>query len=212
MINEKIKETSVSRLFLHNFLRATGGLSSKRGKKNERFLSLNKQSVLPLLPCFLFFFPFFKFFHPKKEDRLTKKREQKTQSETALARTRANTGQALNGDNQTKTIFSRLIFDRSIYVPRSRQVRNRTHKQERRIIFLDFFQFPPSCSPLLFSLLPKIDDKSRSKKKSNHFSENEMATTYAQRQLARECRFSRRPWKISSKKSSAQRQRGLKIE
>ena len=164
MINEKIKETSVSRLFLHNFLRATGGLSSKRGKKNERFLSLNKQSVLPLLPCFLFFFPFFKFFHPKKEDRLTKKREQKTQSETALARTRANTGQALNGDNQTKTIFSRLIFDRSIYVPRSRQVRNRTHKQERRIIFLDFFQFPPSCSPLLFSLLPKIDDKSRSKK------------------------------------------------
>ena len=164
MINEKIKETSVSRLFLHNFLRATGGLSSKRGKKNERFLSLNKQSVLPLLPCFLFFFPFFKFFHPKKEDRLTKKREQKTQSETALARTRANTGQALNGDNQTKTIFSRLIFDRSIYVPRSRQVRNRTHKQERRIITLDFFQFPPSCSPLLFSLLPKIDDKSRSKK------------------------------------------------
>ena len=164
MINEKIKETSVSRLFLHNFLRATGGLSSKRGKKNERFLSLNKQSVLPLLPCFLFFFPFFKFFHPKKEDRLTKKREQKTQSETALARTRANTGQALNGDNQTKTIFSRLIFDRSIYVPRSRPVRNRTHKQERRIIFLDFFQFPPSCSPLLFSLLPKIDDKSRSKK------------------------------------------------
>ncbi len=164
MINEKIKETSVSRLFLHNFLRATGGLSSKRGKKNERFLSLNKQSVLPLLPCFLFFFPFFKFFHPKKEDRLTKKREQKTQSETALARTRANTGQALNGDNQTKTIFSRLIFDRSIYVPRSRPVRNRTHKQERRIITLDFFQFPPSCSPLLFSLLPKIDDKSRSKK------------------------------------------------
>ena len=164
MINEKIKETSVSRLFLHNFLRATRGLSSKRGKKNERFLSLNKQSVLPLLPCFLFFFPFFKFFHPKKEDRLTKKREQKTQSETALARTRANTGQALNGDNQTKTIFSRLIFDRSIYVPRSRQVRNRTHKQERRIITLDFFQFPPSCSPLLFSLLPKIDDKSRSKK------------------------------------------------
>jgi|MDSZ01.2.fsa_nt_gb hypothetical protein len=212
MINEKIKETSVSRLFLHNFLRATGGLSSKRGKKNERFLSLNKQSVLPLLPCFLFFFPFFKFFHPKKEDRLTKKREQKTQSETALARTRANTGQALNGDNQTKTIFSRLIFDRSIYVPRSRPVRNRTHKQERRIIITGFLPIsslvfsPPFLSPA------KNRRQIALKKKSNHFSENEMATTYAQRQLARERRFSRRPWKISSKKSSAQRQRGLKIE
>ena len=125
-------------------------------------------SSLSCLVSFVFF-PFFKFFHPKKEDRLTKKREQKTQSETALARTRANTGQALNGDNQTKTIFSRLIFDRSIYVQRSRPVRNRTHKQERRIIFLDFFQFPPSCSPLLFSLLPKIDDKSRSKKIKSFF-------------------------------------------
>ena len=165
MINEKIKETSVSRLFLHNFLRATGGLSSKRGKKNERFLSLNKQSVLPLLPCFLFFFPFFKFFHPKKEDRLTKKREQKTQSETALARTRANTGQALNGDNQTKTIFSRLIFDRSIYVPRSRPVRNRTHKQERRIITLDFFQFPPSVLPS-FSLSCQKSTTNRAQKKN----------------------------------------------
>ena len=192
---------------------ARRGVSHQRGGKRTRDFSplTNKVSSLSCLVSFVFF-PFFKFFHPKKEDRLTKKREQKTQSETALARTRANTGQALNGDNQTKTIFSRLFFDLSIYVPRSRPVRNRTHKQERRIITLDFFQFPPSCSPLLFSLLPKIDDKSRSKKKSNHFSENEMATTYAQRQLARERRFSRRPWKISSKKSSAQRQRGLKIE
>ena len=144
---------------------ARRGVSHQRGGKRTRDFSplTNKVSSLSCLVSFVFF-PFFKFFHPKKEDRLTKKREQKTQSETALARTRANTGQALNGDNQTKTIFSRLFFDLSIYVPRSRPVRNRTHKQERRIITLDFFQFPPSCSPLLFSLLPKIDDKSRSKK------------------------------------------------
>ena len=109
-------------------------------------------SSLSCLVSFVFF-PFFKFFHPKKEDRLTKKREQKTQSETALVRTRANTGQALNGDNQTKTIFSRLIFDRSIYVPRSRPVRNRTHKQERRIIITGFLPIsslvfsPPFLSP-----------------------------------------------------------------
>ncbi len=92
-------------------------------------------SSLSCLVSFVFF-PFFKFFHPKKEDRLTKKREQKTQSETALVRTRANTGQALNGDNQTKTIFSRLIFDRSIYVPRSRPVRNRTHKQRGGLLWI----------------------------------------------------------------------------
>ena len=210
MINEKIKETSVSRLFLHNFLRATG-VSHQRGKKRTRDFSSLQVSSLSCLVSFVFF-PFFKFFHPKKEDRLTKKREQKTQSETALARTRANTGQALNGDNQTKTIFSRLIFDRSIYVPRSRPVRNRTHKQERRIIITGFLPIsslvfsPPFLSPA------KNRRQIALKKKSNHFSENEMATTYAQRQLARERRFSRRPWKISSKKSSAQRQRGLKIE
>ena len=166
MINEKIKETSVSRLFLHNFLRATGGLSSKRGKRTRDFSSLtNKVSSLSCLVSFVFF-PFFKFFHPKKEDRLTKKREQKTQSETALVRTRANTGQALNGDNQTKTIFSRLIFDRSIYVPRSRPVRNRTHKQERRIIITDFLPFPPSCSPPPFLSPAKNRRQIALKKKS----------------------------------------------
>lgn len=164
MINEKIKETSVSRLFLHNFLRATGGLSSKRGKKNERFLSLNKQSVLPLLPCFLFFFPFFKFFHPKKEDRLTKKREQKTQSETALVRTRANTGQALNGDNQTKTIFSRLFFDLSIYVPRSRPVRNRKHKQRGGLLWISS-NFLPRVLPS-FSLSCQKSTTNRAQKKN----------------------------------------------
>tara|TARA_A100001037_G_scaffold305985_1_gene348420 strand:+ start:3681 stop:4184 length:504 start_codon:yes stop_codon:yes gene_type:complete len=124
-------------------------------------------SSLSCLVSFVFF-PFFKFFHPKKEDRLTKKREQKTQSETALARTRANTGQALNGDNQTKTIFSRLIFDRSIYVPRSRPVRNRTHKQERRIITLDFFQFPPSVLPS-FSLSCQKSTTNRAQKKIKSF-------------------------------------------
>lgn len=192
---------------------ARRGVSHQRGGKRTRDFSplTNKVSSLSCLVSFVFF-PFFKFFHPKKEDRLTKKREQKTQSETALARTRANTGQALNGDNQTKTIFSRLIFDRSIYVPRSRPVRNRTHKQERRIIITGFLPIsslvfsPPFLSPA------KNRRQIALKKKSNHFSENEMATTYAQRQLARERRFSRRPWKISSKKSSAQRQRGLKIE
>ena len=133
---------------------ARRGVSHQRGGKRTRDFSplTNKVSSLSCLVSFVFF-PFFKFFHPKKEDRLTKKREQKTQSETALARTRANTGQALNGDNQTKTIFSRLIFDRSIYVPRSRPVRNRTHKQERRIIITGFLPIsslvfsPPFLSP-----------------------------------------------------------------
>jgi hypothetical protein len=56
----------------------------------------------------------------------------------------------------------------------------------------------------------KKSTKNRAKIKKH--SENETANTYALRQLARERRFSRKPSKISSKKSSAQRQRGMKIE
>ena len=120
-------------------------------------------SSLSCLVSFVFF-PFFKFFHPKKEDRLTKKREQKTQSETALARTRANTGQALNGDNQTKTIFSRLIFDRSIYVPRSRPVRNRKHKQRGGLLWISS-NFLPRVLPS-FSLSCQKSTTNRAQKKN----------------------------------------------
>jgi hypothetical protein len=73
----------------------------------------------------------------------------------------------------------------------------------RRYVFL---------SPLF--VLPfayKKSTKNRAKIIKKH-SENETANTYALRQLARERRFSRKPSKISSKKSSAQRQRGMKIE
>lgn len=118
-------------------------------------------SSLSCLVSFVFF-PFFKFFHPKKEDRLTKKREQKTQSETALVRTRANTGQALNGDNQTKTIFSRLFFDLSIYVPRSRPVRNRKHKQRGGLLWISS-NFLPRVLPSFFRR------QSRSKKNQSFF-------------------------------------------
>ena len=162
MINEKIKETSVSRLFLHNFLRATG-VSHQRGKKRTRDFSSLQVSSLSCLVSFVFF-PFFKFFHPKKEDRLTKKREQKTQSETALVRTRANTGQALNGDNQTKTIFSRLFFDLSIYVPRSRPVRNRKHKQRGGLLWISS-NFLPRVLPS-FSLSYQKSTTIALKKKS----------------------------------------------
>ena len=123
-------------------------------------------SSLSCLVSFVFF-PFFKFFHPKKEDRLTKKREQKTQSETALARTRANTGQALNGDNQTKTIFSRLIFDRSIYVPRSRPVRNRKHKQRGGLLWISS-NFLPRVLPS-FSLSCQKSTTNRAQKKIKSF-------------------------------------------
>ena len=121
-------------------------------------------SSLSCLVSFVFF-PFFKFFHPKKEDRLTKKREQKTQSETALVRTRANTGQALNGDNQTKTIFfSRLFFDLSIYVPRSRPVRNRKHKQRGGLLWISSNFLPRVLTS--FSLSYKKSTTIALKKKS----------------------------------------------
>jgi len=64
---------------------------------------------------------------------------------------------------------------------------------------------------VLFSFAYKKSTKNRAKIIKKH-SENETANTYALRQLARERRFSRKPSKISSKKSSAQRQRGMKIE
>ena len=138
--------------------------------------------------------------------------EQKKQSETALASARANAEQRWKRGNQSERISSRVISVRFIRVPLSFSPKNRTQRAGWLLRISPFLYGGMFLSPLF--VLPfayKKSTKNRAKIIKKH-SENETANTYALRQLARERRFSRKPSKISSKKSSVQRQRGMKIE
>ena len=138
--------------------------------------------------------------------------EQKKQSETALASARANAEQRWKRGNQSERISSRVISVRFIRVPLSFSPKNRAQRAGWLLRISPFLYGGMFLSPLF--VLPfayKKSTKNRAKIIKKH-SENETANTYALRQLARERRFSRKPSKISSKKSSVQRQRGMKIE
>jgi len=115
------------------------------------------------------------------------------------------------GKSKQENIFARNF--RPFY-PRSAFFFTQESRAKSGMITPNFSFFVRRYVPLPFVCpsfrLQKIDEKTR-KIIKNH-SENETANTYALRQLARERRFSRKPLKISSKKSSAQRQRGMKIE
>jgi hypothetical protein len=100
------------------------------------------------------------------------------------------------------------------FYPRSAIFFTQESRAKSGMITPNFSFFVRRYVPLPLFVLPfayKKSTKNRAKIIKKH-SENETANTYALRQLARERRFSRKPSKISSKKSSAQRQRGMKIE
>ena len=181
-------------------------------KKPKRYLPL------PLFPhvFVLLFFSFSlaknHFQTPTTVDNKSEIIEQKKQSETPLASARANAEQRWKRGNQSKRISSRVISVRFIRVPRSFSLKNRAQGAGWLLRISPFLYGGMFLSPLF--VLPfayKKSTKNRAKIIKKH-SENETANTYALRQLARERRFSRKPSKISSKKSSAQRQRGMKIE
>ena len=229
---ERKQNRSVIRLHF-SFRSSVFDRARRETRERMRILSYLSSSNLPLLfsaikktktlsssssfsPCFCS--PFFPSLLCKKTlpttvDNKSEILEQKKQSETALASARANAEQRWKRGNQSERISSRVISVRFIRVPLSFSPKNRAQRAGWLLRISPFLYGGMFLSPL-FVLLPfayKKSTKNRAKIIKKH-SENETANTYALRQLARERRFSRKPSKISSKKSSAQRQRGMKIE
>lgn len=225
------KHRSVIRLHF-SFRSSVFDRARRETRERMRILSYLSSSNLPLLfsaikktktlsssssfsPCFCS--PFFPSLLQKNTSTTTMDNkseilEQKKQSETALASARANAEQRWKRGNQSKRISSRVISVRFIRVPLSFSLKNRAQRAGWLLRISPFLYGGMFLSPLF--VLPfayKKSTKNRAKIIKKH-SENETANTYALRQLARERRFSRKPSKISSKKSSAQRQRGMKIE